>query len=218
MGCKQWAHRIRPVSLQHPPGKLIRKYTLSRKTDAHLFNDLAINSRGDVFVTDSRAGTVYWVSRATERLAVFTPPLKIEAANGIAISDDGTKLYVAGFAEGITVVDVASRSHHAIAHPADLCLATIDGLSFYNGSLIAIQNGVMAHRVVRYRLARDLNKIEGFEILDRRNPVYEGITTGTIADGAFYFMANTQLDKVVDGKIAPNVQLNSIKILKIDLK
>jgi hypothetical protein len=78
-------------------GKLIRKYTLSRKTEKHLFNDLVINSHGDVFVTDSQAGTVYWISRATGRLEVFNASLKVSAANGIAISYDGKILYVAGF-------------------------------------------------------------------------------------------------------------------------
>jgi hypothetical protein len=200
-----------------PSGSLIRKYTLSRVTEPHLFNDLAISSQGDVFVTDTRAGTVYWVSAATGRLEIFDPKLKVEAANGIALSSDDKTLYVAGFPDGITVVNVASKTFHAIGHPPDLCLGNIDGLSYFNGSLIAIQNGVMTPRVARYRLAADGNSIESFEVLERRNPLFEGITTGTMADGAFYFMANTQLDKVVGGRIKPGVQLNPVKILRIDI-
>lgn len=200
-----------------PSGELIRKYTLSRATEEHLFNDLAISSEGDVFVTDTRAGTVYWVAHATGRLEGFNPQLKVEAANGIALSSDDKTLYVAGFPDGLTVVDVASKSFHAMRHPPDLCLGNIDGLSYFNGSLIAIQNGAMAHRVVRYRLTRDLNNIDSFEVLERRNPLFEGITTGTVADGAFYFMANTQLDKTNGGKIKPGAQLNPVKILRIDL-
>jgi sugar lactone lactonase YvrE len=200
-----------------PSGNLIRKYTLSRVTEAHLFNDLAISSQGDVFVTDTRAGTVYRVSAATGRLEVFDPKLKVESANGIALSGDDKKLYVAGFPDGITVVDVASKTSRAIGHPADLCLGSIDGLAYFNGSLIAIQNGVMTPRVVRYRLAGDLNSIAGFEVLERRNPLFDGITTGTMADGAFYFMANTQLDKVAGGRIKAGAQLEPISILRIDI-
>jgi outer membrane protein assembly factor BamB len=200
-----------------PSGTLIRKYTLSRVTEPHLFNDLAISSQGDVFVSDTRAGTVYWVSAATGRLEVFDPKLKIEAANGIALSGDDKKLYVAGYPDGITVVDVASKTSHAIGHPADLCLESIGSLSFFNGGLIAIQNGVMTPRVARYRLAGDLNGIESFEVLERRNPLFEGITTGTVADGVFYFMANTQLDKVAGGRIKAGTQLEPIKILRIDI-
>jgi hypothetical protein len=200
-----------------PSGALIRKYAVSRTTEAHLFNDVAISSQGDVFVTDTRAGTVYWVSAATGRLEVFDPKLKVEAANGIALSSDDKTLYVAGFPDGLTVVDVASKAFHAIGHPPDLCLGNIDGLSYFNGSLIAIQNGVMTPRVVRYRLAKDLKSIESFEVLERRNPLFEGITTGALADGAFYFMANTQLDKVAGGRIKVGAQLNPVKILRIDI-
>jgi len=200
-----------------PSGDLIRKYELSRAAEGHLFNDLAISSKGDVFITDTRAGTVYWVSATSGRLEAFDPKLKVESANGIALSSDDKTLYVAGFPDGITVVDIAAKSSHAIAHPPDLCLGTIDGLVYFNGSLIAIQNGVMTHRVVRYRLTKDLNNIESFEVLERRNPLFEGITTGVMADGAFYFMANTQLDKAAGGRIKPGAQLNPLKILRIDI-
>jgi sugar lactone lactonase YvrE len=169
-----------------PSAKLIHKYTGGR-----LFNDLAINKQGDVFVTDTQAAAVYWIPHATDRLQLLNPALKVEAANGIALSDDGRKLYVAGFPEGLTVVDLPSGSSHPIPHPADLCLATIDGLAFFKGALIAIQNGIMTHRVARYNLTPDLNAIASFEVLERRNPLFDGPTTGTIANGAFYFMANT---------------------------
>ncbi len=180
-------------------GKLIHKYA-----GGQLFNDLAINKQGDVFITDTKAGTVYWISHATNRLELLNPSLKVEAANGIAISDDSKKLYVAGFPEGITVVDLKSGKFHPIPHPANLCLGTIDGLAFFKGALIAIQNGIMTHRVVRYKLTPDLNAIDNFEILERRNPLMEGPTTGTIANGAFYYMGNTNQDP--------------IRILRLDLR
>jgi DNA-binding beta-propeller fold protein YncE len=200
-----------------PSGKPIRKYTLSHKTESHLLNDLVVGSLGDVFVTDTRAGAIYRISRRTDRLELLNPALRIPAANGIAVSDDSQYLYAAGFGDGITVVDLKSGSFRAIAHTPDLCLATIDGLYFYRGSLIAIQNGLMAHRVIRCYFARDPARIARFEVLERRNPLFEGITTGAIADGAFYFMANTQIDKVRAGRIVSNTPLEPIRVLKIGL-
>lgn len=172
-------------------GKLIHKYT-----GGQVFNDLAINQRGDVFITDTKAATVYWIDHQTDRLQPLNPALKIEGGNGIALSTDGRKLYVAGFPDGLTVIDLPAGKFRAVPHPADLCLATIDGLAFYKNTLIAIQNGVMTHRVVRYYLTPDLNAIDHFEILERRNPLFDGPTTGTIANGAFYYMANTNEDPI----------------------
>lgn len=200
-----------------PTGELIQKYTVSRTGERHYFNDIAISSKGDVYLTDTQAGTVYWVKAPAGKLEVFDANLKVQNANGIALSDDDKTLYVASFPDGITVVDLTSKSSHAIKHPADVCLGGIDGLYFYKGNLVAVQNGIMTPRVVRMKLTPDLREITGFRILERRNPLFDGITTGAVADDAFYFMANTQLDKVSGGRIIPGAQFDPVKILRIDL-
>jgi len=189
-----------------PSGKLVRRYSLSGK---HLFNDLAIDRSGNLFVTDTRASTVYWIPRKTGQLEILSPTLKVEAANGIAASED--KLYVSSFPAGITVVDIATRSSHPIGHPANLCLATIDGLYTFRGNLYAIQNGIMVHRIIRLHLSQDGNAIDRIDILDRRNPLFNGgPTTAAIAEGALYYAANPQLNK------SPS-KPEPIKILKITL-
>jgi sugar lactone lactonase YvrE len=195
-------------------GKLIRKYLLAGH---HLFNDLAITSRGDVFVTDTKAGAVYWIPQAAGTLEEFAPQRKFTAANGIALSPDEKTLYVAAFGDGISVVDIGSRSTHALTHSSDVCFAYIDGLYAERDSLIAIQNGPMSPRVVRFYLNSERNRIDRCEILERRNPLFDGVTTGVPTEGKFYYMANNQLDQVVNGKIKPSVRLNAIKILEIAL-
>ena len=192
-----------------PSGQLIRKYTGDRK--GREFNDLAVDLLGNVFITDSAGGAVYWIDHQKDRLELFNPALQIHGANGITLSGTG-KLYVAGFPDGITVVDVASRSFHAMAHPPNLCLATIDGLYFSNDSLYAIQNSVMVHRAVRFHLTPELDAIDGFEILERRNPLFDGPTTAALMEGAFYLVANPQTDKV-----KPGDRLQPLKVLRIDL-
>jgi hypothetical protein len=49
--------------------------------------------------------------------------------------------------------------------------------------------------VVKLRLSKDLRGIERFEVLERRNPLFEGVTTGVIAGNELFYMANIQ-----DGK------------------
>ena len=96
-----------------------------------------------------------------------------------------------------------------MVHPEELCLATIDGLYFHDGALSAIQNGFMAPRVVRLVLTHDLRAIDHFRVLERRNPVFEGITTGVVVRGEFFYMANIQDDKTTG--------FNPITILKLRL-
>ncbi len=88
-----------------------------------------------------------------------------------------------------------------MAHPDNLCLATIDGLYFHRGALIVIQNAFLTPRVIRLSLTRDLRAIERFEVLERR--------TGMIVGADFFYMANIQDDKTTG--------FNPITILKVHL-
>ena len=106
-------------------------------------------------------------------------------------------------------MDLKTHVATPIARPTGLCLATIDGLYFYRGALIAIQKAFMTPRVARFSLSRDLRTIERAEVLERRNPLFEGVTTGVIAGDEFFYMANIQ-----DGK---KTGFNPITILKLHL-
>jgi sugar lactone lactonase YvrE len=190
-------------------GKLIRKFTL---TGAHIFNDLVVTEAGDVFVTDTRAGAVYRLRNTIGDLEVLPGAEKLPAANGIALSPDQTRLYLASFGDGISLVDPASGKTRPIARPPNICLAYIDGLYAYRRSLIAIQNGPMTPRVVRLHLDNSRDRIVRLEVLERRNPIFDGVTTGVLTGRDFYFMANTQDDKPAGAKFDP------LTVLRIALK
>jgi hypothetical protein len=178
----------------------------------HDFNDLAIAPGGDVYLTDTRAGVVWFLANGAAALTQL--PGRFEFANGIALSPDGALLYVSTFPDGITVADLRTQVAAPITRPAKLCLATIDGLYFRRGALIAIQNGFMSPRVVRLPLAHDLRSIERLEVLERRNPLFEGVTTGVVVGRDFFYMANIQDNKKSDDKKSG---FNPITILKLHL-
>jgi hypothetical protein len=75
--------------------------------------------------------------------------------------------------------------------------------------LIAIQNGFMTPRIARFSLSPNLRTIERFEILERRNPLFEGVTTGVVSGGDFFYMANIQDDK--------QTGFSPIRVLKLHL-
>ena len=185
--------------------RVVRKYPVAGA--GHNFNDLAIAPAGDVYLTDTRAGTVWHLATGSSDLTKL--PERFEFANGIAISPDGKLLYVSTFPDGIAIVDLPTHVAAPIIRPTGLCLATIDGLYFYRGALIAIQNGFMTPRVIRFTLTRDLRAIQRFEVLERRSPFFEGVTTGVVVGSEFFYMANIQDDK--------KTGFNPITILKLRL-
>jgi hypothetical protein len=205
------------ASLHHyslASGKLIRSYPLLGR---HLFNDLVVSSNGAVYATDTREGGVYKLAGERSGLARLAPGHVFTSANGIALSPDETTLFIASFGDGIAVVDLASQSVRPLLHSADVCLGYIDGLYAIKGGPIAIQNGPMVPRIVRFALTSDNRKIVGMKIIERRNPLFEGLTTGTLIDDQLYYVANNQLDKVANGKIKAGVVLDPLRILAIDV-
>ena len=196
-------------------GELIQRYPL---LGAHLFNDLVVSSSGEVFVTDTKEGAVYRLTRENARLQRLLPNHVFTAANGIALSRDERTLFVASFGDGVAAVDLASHSVKPLPHPADVCLAYIDGLYAIKGGLIAIQNGPMLPRIVRFALSPSGNEIVAMTVLERRNPLFDGITTGSLVGDQLYYVANSQLDKVTEGKIKAHVRLDPLRILALGVE
>jgi hypothetical protein len=183
----------------------VGRYKLTGR--GHTFNDLTIAPNGEVYLTDTSAGSVWYLVNGSTDLVRL--PGRFEFANGITLSPDAKLLYVSTFPDGMMIVDLKTQKASPMVHPTNLCLATIDGLYFYRGSLIAIQNAFMTPRVVRFTLTRDLLAIQRFEVLERRHPIFEGITTGVIVGRDFFYMANIQDDK--------KAGFNPITILKLRL-
>jgi hypothetical protein len=173
-------------------GNLMRS---ARLEGNHVFNDLAVASTGTVYVTDTAQGAVYELDTQVDTLRKIIPNHTFTAANGIALSPDEETLYVSAWGDGVDVIDLKSGSATPMPHPGTVCLAYIDGLYATRGSLIAIQNGPMVPRIVQFRLNPDARGIIAMTTLERRNPLFDGITTGALVSDTLYYVANPQIGK-----------------------
>ena len=198
-------------------GKLIKKYTVEPKPQQHLFNDLAISSAGDIYLTDSSAGLVYQILHDRDLLEPIQEMPKLGYPNGIAISHDDKKLYIAHFNGGVTLFDLVSRKAKLLPHPESVTLAEIDGLYFVRNTLIGIQNGIGAARVSRFFLNASGDRVERAEILEDHSPYMEIPTTGAPAGDEFYFSGSSQGNLWHDGKITDPAKLKPAYILRMKL-
>ena len=198
-------------------GKLIRKYAVSARGETHLFNDLVVSRRGDVYVSDTWGGHVYRIAHDTDRLELFAPRVHLPGANGLDLSPDERALYVARFNGGISVIDIASGAARLLSHPADVTLAGIDGLYAVGHSLVAVQSGIGWPRVVRFDLNAEGDRVVGLEVLESRNPLFFGwgATTGVVVRDSFYYVANTQIWRFVNDRVDDPRQLTPIEILRV---
>jgi uncharacterized protein (TIGR02246 family) len=200
-------------------GKLLGKITLPDKPQPHLLNDLAFGAGGEVFVTDSKAGVVHRLRPGKNELEVLVASGTFIYPNGIAASPDGKRLFVADFARHLSIVDVATGQVRPLPHPQTVNVVGIDGLYLHAGSLIAVQNGTGAERILRFQLNTALDAIESAEILESRNPLFEIPTTGVVVGDSFFYIANSQLRSLDDqGKVRADAKLEESVVLEVPLQ
>ena len=93
-------------------GKRVRDCALDERPTVHGFNDMALASNGDVYVSNSTDSSIYKLSAACKLDRVMRDPA-MSFPNGIALTPDGARLYV-GHVEGISVDRCAHRQAHQL--------------------------------------------------------------------------------------------------------
>jgi len=82
-----------------------------------------------------------------------------------------------------------------------------------------VQNGIEPHRVVRLTLSADGARIVKGRILEMNNPLFDEPTLGVAANGAFYYVADSQGGKFLkspDG--VPESEQREVVVLKVPLE
>jgi DNA-binding beta-propeller fold protein YncE len=181
------------------------------------FNDIALAPNGDIYVTDSERGSVLRLPAGADALEEFIAPDSVRYPNGVAVSGDGKRMFVA-VTTGIVVADIATKNFALLKHSVDTVAAGNDGLYFHDESLIGVQNGIAPFRITRFRLNKAQDEITGFEVLESRNENFVLPTTGAIASGSIYVLANTQLRQLTaEGRLADPKSLRDIVVLRVPL-
>jgi hypothetical protein len=199
-------------------GKLIKKYILPNKPKSHWFGDLVLNARGDVFATDSISPEIYFISREKDEIELFLAGPPFVNLQGLDFTPDEKHLFVADYAKGIFLIDLATKKCADLSPAPNLTLLGIDGLYSYKGTLLAVQNGINPPRLVRLYLSRDMNRIERLETIEANDPAFDEPTLGVLVKDSFYLIANSQWGAIDEkGQLAPVDKLKEPTVLKIKL-
>ncbi len=175
-------------------GKLIKSYPLNISDFIYL-NDIAIGLDGKIYITDSESNNIYTVNTSTDKLEIFYSNDEVKHSNGIAISEDDQLLYLASYTSGIRILDLDTKT--LINQPNDI--KGIDGMKFYNNSLIAVVNSrrdAKLNGVYRYFLNEDGSKIMSTEKLQSFSRMSDIPTTFDLHDNTMYFVEDSQLDNL----------------------
>lgn len=174
-------------------GKLAAKYPLAQTGSAHMCDGLVVAAGGAVFVADSMGTAIYRIDPGASDLKVVLGPEAGISPQGLALSEKGDTLFVSNYFSGLYAISLPSNRIARVVSRARPSLAGIDGLISYGKDLIAIQNGIQPHRVVRLRMSDDGTTVNAVQLLEINHPLFGEPTLGLVKGDTLLFVANNPI-------------------------
>jgi len=180
--------------------ELLSTHRLIPDRKPHAFGSLAIAEDGTVYAADTASPGIYRLDPGEQFPELFFTHRNFSSMRGIALSDDDSKLYLSDYEIGIFVVNTADASNAwKLFTPENLNEGGIDGLYYWQGHLVAIQNGVSPDRVLRMKLGTDGLGVIEVAPLVAALPQFDTPTFGVIVDDELVFLAGSHW-RYVDGR------------------
>ncbi|MEP6938659.1 MAG: hypothetical protein ABI846_02760 [Rudaea sp.] len=199
-------------------GKFVRKYALPDDGHAHILSSIAADGKGRVYVADGVNEVIYRLDDGKLETMLGNPALS--GIRGLTVTPDGKTMYFADTALGIFGVDLTKRAPFNLTYnPERLVLGGIEGLYWYQGTLVAIQGNMVPQRIIRLKLSADGHGIVSAQPIDAAQPAFEAPTTGTIAGDDLYFIANSQKSLYSDlGVLTDESALEPVQVFRSNLR
>jgi len=185
-------HKLQLIS-----GRVLQSFVLPQRLGAARFADVAVTPDSTVLALDDSGQRII-------RLRAKSTDLEVAATLNdrpitIAPASDA-RAYVAT-AEGIVVVDLASRAVTTLKAAKGVNLARVSRLRWHKGSLVGIQQNDGAYQAVRFTLDPSGNRATRLQVLDASLPTIEP-TAAAVAGGVLYYLATADGSEMVIRKIA----------------
>lgn len=187
----------------------------------HWFGDVTIGKDGALYISDSLQKELYVIPQGADEITALVAHPDFVSPQGLTLSDDGSFLYLADYAMGLFRITLTTGLVERLMPSGDLAPYGIDGLYFYGGDLIAIQNGVRPNRVIRINLTEDGSKIESSDILLAAHSDFLEPTLGVIAGDSLHLVANSGWPHFTKPPVDANVlrtELPATIVLEVALK
>jgi len=155
-----------------------------------LCNDVALLPDGAVAITDSNRGAV-WQLTGKGQWRALAEPGALGYPNGITYLAEAQRVVVADL-RGLWTIDVADPHLIAIAEQGTFT-GGVDGLYAVDGELIAIQNGLRPHRVLRIAVSPNVGLAQRVDVIASNVPELATMTTSAVKDGKITVLAGSQL-------------------------
>ncbi|HET9056277.1 MAG TPA: SMP-30/gluconolactonase/LRE family protein [Chitinophagaceae bacterium] len=175
---------------------LIKKYQLN-DNQTHFWNDLVISKENHIYITDSEQDEIFRIKYPDDSIqAFFQDSSAIKMPNGITLSEDDKKLFIASTTAGLRILDLKEKK--IVNIPNDETKG-IDGMKYFGNKIYAIVNisrDAQKHRLIKISLTKNNEAIERVDTLLKAHPLMNVPTTIDIKNNIIYILANSQMDNL----------------------
>ena len=163
-------------------GELKHHYLADISVDG--LNDVTVAPNGDVYLSGS---VLYVLKAGTDVIEVVKTSPEPFGSNGLTVDPTGSTLFVSSYPVGIGAIDIQSGELHYLDAPENIPLYGIDGLYWYAGDLIGIQNGILPWRLLRMELNENVTAVTSVRIIEFANASLTP-TTGVIEGDRIHYI------------------------------
>jgi hypothetical protein len=197
-----WESKV--VAIDMEDGRMINKYDVHDHKEV-FFNDLTLDSKGNVYITETVNGLIYKIDKATYQISKFVDLLGYSFPNGIVFDDRFNCLFIATN-EGIVKLNVDTKHFSLVKCHNGVNAASIDGLSIHKNYFI----GHQSKKISKFYFNDVASSILKSEILDSGKN-FDSSTTGDVSKGFYFYIVNSQIKSGFDQSLNKIKPLDSLE-------
>jgi hypothetical protein len=172
-------------------GKFLKSYLSPAALGQSFFmSTLALGPDGTLYAADGVNNAVY-VIRDDQLRRLFHNE-RLGGIRGMAVSGDGGVLYLADHERGLFGYELRTGKPFEVSVPKSLALGGVEGLFWWKGHLLAVQNGMNPRRVMRLTLDPTGRFIAAVQPIEANKPALSLPTQGVLVDDSLYLIGNSQ--------------------------
>ncbi len=198
-------------------GELLQRILLPADKRPHLINQLHLAANGDLYMVNSFHNQVLKINQGENQIrAVFGTP-RFQNIRGLTSDPKQRFLYFSDYEKGLFAVDLKAQQLIDLGRDQRAIYGGIEELTYDDGGLIIVQNGITPERVMRLILDESGATVDKIVPIEASHPMFDSPTYGTVIGDKFYYIANSQWVKTdLAGNLLPQQSWSPVTVLATD--
>lgn len=180
--------------------------------------DIALAADGTLYISDPVGGGLYRCLPGCTTAERMVGKGAAPSPQGIAPAPGGT-LYLADYQRGLLRIDPRSGRAEVLGNPTGAELRGIDGLVWWRGQLIGVQNGTRTRRILRIVLDADGRTAVSVTPIEQGHPAWGEPTLAVLDGDTLLYVSDAQWEAwEPGGSRKPGVPMRATPVRRIQLR